>query len=153
MGSSTSARHRREAAGRDRGETLPLLMFEAAGCLMAVPAYEVTRLVALESATQGDATAAAAHEGIDLNQHFVTRQAEGPWLQWTRGARQRWLRVDRVLDVLACPLGSLSPLPMLERFGPARVFWAAGVRAGEIFLVLDPARLEHQPDGQGPGPA
>lgn len=153
MGSSTSARRRREGAGRDRGETLALLMFEAAGCLMALPAREVTRLVALDSAVPGEVSAAAAGDGIDLNRHFATREAEGPWLQWTRGARRTWLRVDRVVDVLACPLGTLSPLPVLQRFGSAGAFWAAGVRAGEIFLVLDPARLAPVAAGQGTGSA
>jgi hypothetical protein len=117
---------------------VPLLVFEAADCLMAVPASEIAHLKG------ADPLAAAVGGGaaFDLGEYFNGRSSDGPWLQWARGARSAWLRVRRVVDVVPIALSALSPMPVMLR-GPrrSRAFLAAGVRGDDVFLLLDPARL------------
>lgn len=117
---------------------LPLLVFEAAGCLMAVPASEVARLEVADQvlAEKGSRTA------LDLGEYFVGRPSDGPWLHWDRGARSAWLRVMRVVDVVPIALSALTPMPSLLRGERrTRAFLAAGLSGKDVFLLLDPARL------------
>ena len=117
---------------------LPLLVFEAAGCLMAVPASEVARL---ESADEGFA-GTGGRAAFDLGEYFVGRASDGPWLHWDRGARSAWLRVMRVVDVVPIALSALTPMPsLLLRERRTRAFLAAGISGKDVFLLLDPARL------------
>jgi hypothetical protein len=113
---------------------VPLLVFEAADCLMAVLAAEVSHLRESES---GRLT-----PSFDLDRYFGEGEADGPWLQWARGTRSAWLRVRRVIDVVPVSLATLTPMPRLLRAqGRTRAFLAAGLRDHEVFLFLDPARL------------
>ena len=112
---------------------VPLLVFEAAGCLMAVPASEVTQLS--EKGSGGRV--------LDLDEYFTQQPSAGPWLQWKRGALSAWLRVRRVVDVVAVPLPRLRPIPKILREQHAtRAFLAAGISGDDVFLLLDPARLD-----------
>lgn len=131
--------------GRSRGvddadadAVVTLLLFEAADCLMAVPASEVSHLAAVESLA-GDANAAGEPEArIDLGRYFGGHESEGPWLQWRRGERSTSLRVARIVEVIACAISALAPMPALTRAG---AFRAVGVRDDDVFLLMDPARL------------
>jgi hypothetical protein len=117
---------------------VPLLVFEAADCLMAVPASEIAHL----SESDPRAAAGEGRAAFDLGEYFNGRSSDGPWLQWARGARGAWLRVRRVVDVVPIALCGLSPMPvMLRGQRRSRAFLAAGVRGDDVFLLLDPARL------------
>lgn len=114
---------------------VPLLVFEAADCLMAVVASEVRGSDPLFTQNVNRVT-------FDLSEYFTGHQSDGPWLQWARGTRQAWLRVRRVVDVVPVSLGALTPLPALLRAQKRTcAFLAAGIRGDEVFLLLDPARL------------
>lgn len=122
----------------DPDAVVALLLFEAADCLMAVPASEVSRFGALESQVAASDAVCTPGKRIDLGQYFSGHGSEGPWLQWRRGALSASLRVARVVEVLPCAIGRLAPMPMSLRAGP---FWAVGVRDEDVFLLVDPARL------------
>lgn len=117
---------------------VPLLMFEAAGCLMAVPASEVAHLEASDPLfTESESRAA-----FDLGKYFDGCESDGPWLHWGRGTRTAWLRVGHVVDVVPVAVSGLTPMPALLRGERrTRAFLAAGVRGDDVFLLLDPARL------------
>ncbi len=116
--------------------TLPLLVFEAADCLMAIVASEVTRI---EKRGQGTGPLFLS---CDLDEHFGRGEATGPWLQWARGTHTAWLRVRRVVDVMPVALGGLRPMPALLRAqSRTRAFLAVGLFGDDVFLLLDPARL------------
>jgi hypothetical protein len=141
------ASHRTSAdrLSADPGPVVPLLLFEAAGGAMALPAVEVTRL----AGPTGPAVVPEAGDvvAIDLGEHFGAPRSAGPWLLWTRGDRRLWLRVERVAEVISCAIRTLAPMPARLRVaGGARVFWAAGVRDDEVFLLLDPAQFEERQD-------
>jgi hypothetical protein len=117
---------------------VPLLVFEAADCLMAVPASEVAHLEGSDPLF----TEVESRSAFDLGEYFNGCCSDGPWLHWGRGTRSAWLRVLRVVDVVPIALSALSPMP--ARLGGQRrtgAFLAAGVRGSEVFLLLDPARL------------
>jgi hypothetical protein len=127
---------------------LALLVFEAADCLMALPASEVARLETegkpLFSPEAGDVSADSgqATVRIDLNEYFTGEASDGPWLRWGRGDMRAWLRIRCVVEVVSCPLGALTPMPALLRAKQdTEVFLAAGIRGDDVFLLLDPARL------------
>lgn len=130
----------------DASPVVALLLFEAADCLMALPASEVARLLTPESRTLAG-NVGTSEAWIDLEEYFTGRRSEGPWLRWSRGQRTAWLRVARVVEVLPCPIRALVPMPAwlgAERGAEpprAGTFWAAGVRGDEVFLLMDPARL------------
>ena len=129
----------------DPSPVVALLLFEAADCLMALPASEVARLRAPESQAASLDEVRTSQEWIDLDEYFTGRRSEGPWLRWGRGERSAWLRVGRVVEVLSCAIHALAPMPAClraERFAGA--FWAAGIRGDEVFLLMDPARLGHR---------
>lgn len=114
-----------------------LLVFEAADCLMALPASEVAFLE-----KRGRTRPRPVDPQVDLGEYFAGRTSEGPWLRWVRGTRTVWLRVKRVVDVVPVALSVLTPMPsLLRRQDRTRAFLAAGVRGNEVFLLLDPARL------------
>ena len=116
---------------------VPLLVFEAADCLMAVIASEIV-LRGSDSLFSEDIN----HAVLDLGEYFDGHASEGPCLQWTRGTRRVWLRVRRVIDVVPTSITSLTPMPAQLRVRQrTRAFLAAGVRGNEVFLLLDPARL------------
>ena len=125
---------------------LALLVFEAAGCLMALPASEVARLekgVRPLSSTEGE---------IDLDEYFTGHRSDGPWLHWGRGDVRTWLRIQRVVEVVSCGLGALTPMPALLRLQrKTKAFVAAGVREDDVFLLLDPARLKKGDGNLFPG--
>lgn len=115
-----------------------LLVFEAADCLMAVPASEVAHLAGPDS----DAAKTGNRLTFDLGEYFTACESDGPWLRWQRGSRSAILRVRRVVDVVAVALASLKPMPSLLRGDRrTRAFLAAGVSGNDVFLLLDPARL------------
>ena len=150
-GASPRGRHGDTFQELDSSPVVTLLLFEAADCLMALPASEVARLLAPGSPR------ASADEGcepvawIDLDEYFTGRRSEGPWLQWGRGERCAWLRVGCVVEVLACAIHALAPMPAcLRAEGRGGAFWAAGVRGDEVFLLMDPARLADGRDGLTP---
>jgi hypothetical protein len=119
---------------------VPLLVFEAADCLMAVLASEVTHLN--KRGREGFSKQQESGPSFDLDRYFINGQADGPWLQWARGTRTAWLRVRRVIDVIPVSLAALTPMPAVLRAKQrTRAFLAAGVRNHEVFLLLDPARL------------
>lgn len=117
--------------------TVPLVMFEAADCLMAIPASEIGQFVHDIDANQRDQT-----PGCDLGKYFGDTRAGGPWLQWVRGTRTAWLRVCRVVDVVPVAVAGLRPMPgLLRGERRTRAFLAAGVAGSEVFLLLDAGRL------------
>ena len=116
---------------------VPLLVFEAADCVMAVIASEV---VLRESDPLSTKSVNGAE--FDLGEYFDGHSSDGPWLQWARGTRCACLRVRRVIDVVPMSLAGLRPMPALLRAHQrTRAFLAAGVRGNDVFLLLDPARL------------
>ena len=119
---------------------LPLLVFEAADCLMAIPASEVTTY-----RKRVDAPFIA----LDLSEYFAGIESDGPWLHWARDTRSAWLRVRRVLDVVPVALSTLTPMPALLG-APQRTsaFIAAGACGDDLFLLLDPARLRTDRSGE-----
>jgi hypothetical protein len=119
--------------------SVPLLVFEAADCLMAIPAVEVAHL---ENGPDSYIQKKGQTLLFDLGEYFGGCESDGPWLQWTRGTCNASLRVKRVVDVVSIALSSLAPMPVL--FGGqrrTRAFLAAGVAGQDVFLLLDPARL------------
>jgi hypothetical protein len=119
--------------------TVPLLIFEAAGCLMALPASEVAHL---ERVTGSCMQTKGSEPSFDLGDYFGARATEGPWLRWSRATQSAWLRVHHVVDVVPVALTSLTAMPtLLRRHRRTRAFLAAGVRNSDVFLLLDPARL------------
>lgn len=133
----TLGRPRRGSAewvGGDQSARLALLVFGAAGLLLAVPAAEV------QEVRPGEAAPREPDGGTtDASERLGGRPAAGPWLRWERGGHRRWLRVDEVHDVVGYSLRDLTPLP--ARVGQTGPCWAAAVRGGEIVLLIDPARL------------
>jgi len=115
-----------------------LLVFEAADCLMAVPASEIAHLEGSDPIFTKIENRAA----FDLGTYFGGRQSDGPWLRWGRGTRSAWLRVRHVVDVVPIALSVLTPMPaVFRRQVRTHAFLAAGVRGDDVFLLLDPARL------------
>jgi hypothetical protein len=115
--------------------TVPLVVFEAADCLMALPASEVDQFVHVAPPDQPDNLPAC-----DLGEYFGEPRADGPWLRWVRGTRGAWLCVRRVIDVVAVPITAFRPLPQpLQR--RSCVFVAAGTSGDDVFLLLDAGRL------------
>jgi hypothetical protein len=124
---------------------LPLLVFEAADCLMAVPASEVAQL---EKRGRESLSPVSVEKdsrplfSVDLGEYFGGRESDGPWLRWVRGTTSAWLRVRRVIDVVPVTLAVLTPMPeVFKARRRSRAFLAAGLRGDEVFLLLDPARL------------
>jgi hypothetical protein len=116
---------------------VPLLVFEAADCLMAVIASEVVLRGSDPLFTKN-----VNREALDLGEYFDAPASDGPWLQWARGPRSAWLRVRQVIDVMPMALAGLTPMPALLRSQTRTcAFLAAGVRGNDVFLLLDPARL------------
>jgi hypothetical protein len=130
---------------------VPLLMFEAADCLMALPASEIAHLeksnrdpFSPDTAEKGSRFDFSSH--FDLGTYFNGRDSDGPWLHWGRGTRSAWLRVGHVVDVVPIAVSGLTPMPALLRGERrTRAFLAAGVRGDDVFLLLDPARLNFEP--------
>ena len=123
---------------------VPLLVFEAADCLMAIVASEVGQLESEKGSDPFFDEKRGLTPFFDLDRYFIDGEADGPWLQWARGTRRAWLRVRRVIDVLPVSLGALTPLPVVLRAQKrSRAFLAAGIRGDDVFLLLDPARLAH----------
>ena len=130
---------------------VPLLVFEAADCLMAVPASEVAHLEQASKLLREPFTQEGSESGsrsrfegpsFDLGEYFTGHESDGPWLHWARGARGAWLRVRNVVDVVPIALSALTPMPTLLRGQHrTRAFLASGVRGDDVFLLLDPARL------------
>ena len=127
---------------------ISLLVFEAADCLMAIPASEIARLKSSPTDVSrlevSDPLFAEVENrtAFDLGEYFSGRESDGPWLRWGRGSRSAWLRVRRVVDVVPVALSVLTPMPALfRRQLRTRAFLAAGVRGDDVFLLLDPARL------------
>ena len=116
-------------------QVLPLLVFEAADCLMAVTASEIAQL-------EKQGRYCNRRRFLDLDEYFAGRESGGPWLHWARGPQSVWLRVRRVIDVVPVALSVLTPLPaILTASQQSRPFVAAGLRGDDVFLLLDPARL------------
>lgn len=128
---------------------IPLVVFEAADCLMAVPAAEVAHLDhRMGDAPSLDAAEYPSRPYFDLGAYFSGSGSDGPWLHWARGTRHASLRVQRVLDVVPVPLSSLTPMPvLLRRERCTRAFVAAGLAGQDVFLLLDPACLAHSATG------
>lgn len=122
---------------------VPLLVFEAADCLMAAPASEIAHMENRGRVRfSEDAGENPTRPRFDVGEYFTGRQSDGPWLAWQRGARTALLRVRRVVDVVPVALASLTPMPALLRGDRrTRAFLAAGMAGDDVFLLLDPARL------------
>ena len=122
---------------------VPLLVFEAADCLMAIVASEVAHLE--KRGREGFSEEPGENPSrplFDLGEYFGELESDGPWLRWGRGPRTAWLRVRRVVDVVPVALSGLTRMPALLRGqGLTRAFLAAGIRGNDVFLLLDPARL------------
>jgi len=140
-GASLRGRHGDPVEELDSSAVVTLLLFEAADCLMALPASEVARLLAPGSQQASDEGGASV-AWIDLDEYFSGRRSEGPWLRWDRGERCAWLRVGCVVEVLACAIQALAPMPACFRSeGRGGAVGGAGVRGDDVFLLMDPARL------------
>ena len=131
---------------------VPLLMFEAADCLMALPASEVAHLEKRgregfsKDPGENPSRPLFGESRFDLGAYFNGRESDGPWLHWGRGTRTAWLRVGHVVDVVPVSVSGLTPMPTLLRGERrTRAFLAAGVRGDDVFLLLDPARLNVEP--------
>lgn len=131
---------------------VPLLVFEAADCLMAVPASEIAHLEKRgregfsEDSGENPSRPLSSEPSFDLGTYFNGRESDGPWLHWGRGTRTAWLRVGHVVDVVPIAVSGLTPMPTLLRGERrTRAFLAAGVRGDDVFLLLDPARLNFEP--------
>ncbi len=124
-------------------KVVPLLVFEAADCLMAVVASEVGHLEkGFRDPFSEVSTENGSRNRFDLGEYFAGSESDGPWLTWARGTRHARLRVCRVVDVVPVSLGGLTPMPALLRAQKrTQAFLAAGIRGEEVFLLLDPARL------------
>ena len=126
---------------------ISLLVFEAADCLMAIPASEIAHMEGANRRREGFPETPGGNPSrplfaFDLGEYFSGRESDGPWLRWGRGSRIAWLRVRRVVDVVPVAVSVLTPMPALfRRQSRTRAFLAAGVRGEEVFLLLDPARL------------
>ena len=130
---------------------VPLLVFEDADCLMAVPACEVAHLEQSAKRLREPFPQEQSDKGsrgrfgepaFDLGEYFTGHESDGPWLHWARGAHSAWLRVRSVVDVMPISLSGLTPMPTLLRGQHrTRAFLASGVRGDDVFLLLDPARL------------
>ena len=123
---------------------VPLLVFEAADCLMAIVAAEVGHLEKgfRDPFSGADSENGSGNRSFDLDEYFTGSESDGPWLHWTRGTRGAWLRVRRVIDVVPVSLAGLTPMPAVLRGQTrTRAFLAAGLRNDEVFLLLDPGRL------------
>jgi len=125
---------------------VPLLVFEAADCLMAIPASEIAHLEGPVNRDHEEFSAddreRSSRLRCDLGEYFVGCQSDGPWLRWSRGSRNAWLRVRRVIDVVPVALSALTPMPArLSGHRRTGAFLAAGVSGNDVFLLLDPARL------------
>ena len=120
-----------------------LLVFEAADCLMAVPASEVAYLEQRGRVQVSEQPGENSTRPLfDLGEYFSGHESNGPWLRWRRGTRSAWLRVRCVVDVVPVALSVLTPMPKLLRGQRlTRAFLAAGVCGDDVFLLLDPARL------------
>jgi hypothetical protein len=117
---------------------LPLLVFEAADCLMAVSASEVSQLEGSDPIF----TEIESRSCFDLGEYFAQGKSNGPWLRWARGRTSVWLRVRRVIDVVPVALAALTPMPaVFKARRRSRAFLAAGLRGDDVFLLLDPGRL------------
>lgn len=132
-------------AGRPGSESdreISLLVFEAAGCLMAVPSAEVVRLAVSARDLGGLNVAIRSLQLINLNVHFAAPADAGLWIEWRRGDRTGGLGVTRVLDVVPVALRTLRPMP--ARLRSARCtgpFLAIGLVEEDVFFLLDPAGL------------
>lgn len=138
----------RRPFGTDEVETGPviaLLLFEAADGLMALPVSEVTRLLVQPGSAGPADEAPYAAARVDLDEYFTGRSSTGPWLRWGRSDLSVWLRVARVVEVLSYAVRALAPMPV-RATGHAGVFWAAGARGDDVFLLVDPARLADRRD-------
>jgi hypothetical protein len=125
---------------------VPLLVFEAADCLMAVPASEVAHLERSAKELRTPFSRLSDEVAFDLGRYFNGCESDGPWLHWGRGARSAWLRVRRVVDVVPISLSGLTPMPALLRdHDRTCAFLASGIRGDDVFLLLDPGRLS--PEG------
>ena len=133
---------------------VPLLMFEAADCLMALPASEIAHLGGdgkgvgrgFPRIRENPSRPLFAGSHFDLGTYFNGCESDGPWLHWGRGTRTAWLRVHCVVDVVPIAVSGLTPMPALLRGERrTRAFLAAGVRGPDVFLLLDPARLNFEP--------
>lgn len=124
------------------GGAISLLLFEAAGCLMALPSAEVVQIAVSARDLIGPAAASGSLPSIDLNVHFAAPAGAGLWIEWRRGGRTGGLGIARVLDVVSAALRTLRPMPAwmcaARSAGP---FWGVGLAEEEVFLLLDPARL------------
>ncbi len=138
LAEDTPADRPRSASGR----AISLLLFEAAGCLMALPSAEVVQIAVSARDLVGPANASGSLPLIDLSMHFAAPADAGFWIEWQRGDRTGGLRVARVLDVVFAELRTLRPMPAwlcaARSTGP---FWGVGRDEEEIFLLLDPAKL------------
>ena len=83
---------------------VPLLVFEAADCLMAIP-HPRSRTWRGQTRFLRKSKVATA---FDLGEYFDGRESDGPWLHWGRGTRNAWLRVRRVIDVVPIALSGLT---------------------------------------------
>jgi hypothetical protein len=131
-----------------------LLFFEAAGCLMAIPASEVTQLEGSDppsrqvEGSDPRSTKSETEAALDLDEYFTRQESGGPWLCWRRGTRTARLRVRRVDGVTTVSIAALKPVPALllaQAQGGSYAFLAVGVRGDDLFLLLDPARLKSAP--------
>ena len=86
-------------------QAVSLLVFEAADCLMALPASEVAQL---EKRSGARPLPVATEERFDLGEYFGGHESDGPWLRWARGTRCAWLRVRCVVDVVPVALSVLG---------------------------------------------
>ena len=93
---------------------VPMLVFEAADCLMAVIASEVAQLEKrLREPFSGGPPENGSRSHFDLCEYFGGHAADGPWLGWARGTCTAWLRVRRVVDVVPVAIAGLTPMPAL----------------------------------------
>lgn len=128
-----------------------LLLFEAAGCMMALPVAEVSRLVRSPAELPGGESSATSTALVELDAHFGANAAD-LWIAWRRGHQARGLRISRVIDVHPCPVRDLRPMPAWLRAAcPGGPFWAMGTYGDEVFLLLDPTKVassSNSPSGE-----
>ena len=122
---------------------MPLLVFEAADCLMAIAAAEVGHL---ERVGRGFPDQKGENPSptpcFDLGEYFSGRRVR--WAVAAMGARHAaaWLRVRRVIDVVPVRFGADADAGAAARTDAARVRSSPPASANDVVSVAGPGAID-----------